>query len=466
MNNNKKTKKKRHNGEGSIRQKPNGRYEVRISGRDMETGKSTRISKYADTLDEAVDIQHALSVAMVQTPQYLQNNTTVGEWLDNWLTTYMQHTLKQSTYKSYETYVRKHFKPSLGTIKLKELTPRTLQIFYNYKQEQEKLSPKTISNLNMCLHKALAQAQSEGLILSNPSGSVSLPPLIKPHIEVLTREQQARLVQASYQFRYGVFVRMTLVTGLRLGEVVGLRWCDIDFYTNMLHVNQTLNRLQRYDDDEADSKTEIVTQTPKLQNSIRSIPMLPELVMDLQNWRTVQMQDAAAMGTSYFDSGLIATQENGLYVEPRLMREYYQKMLAAANLPNYNFHALRHPYVKHMTKIFSLRLMDSQAQAYPDARRKTRGACQLLRVGQSRSPVRPLCNRKQFSCSPPQSKISRILYAISMRLSGYTSTRSISSSASSVVSVSASKIALDASMRLSCRACSSCFCFACANTAA
>lgn len=293
MSNNKKNKKKRHNGEDSIRQKPNGRYEVRISGRDMETGKSTRISKYADTLDEAVDIQHALSVAMVQTPQYLQNNTTVGEWLDNWLSTYMQHTLKQSTYKSYETYVRKHFKPSLGTIKLKELTPRTLQIFYNYKQEQEKLSPKTISNLNMCLHKALAQAQSEGLILSNPSGSVSLPPLTKPRIEILTREQQARLVQVSYQFRYGVFVRMTLVTGLRLGEVVGLRWCDIDFYTNMLHVNQTLNRLQRYDDDEADSKTEIVTQTPKSQNSIRSIPMLPELVMDLQNWRTVQMQDAA-----------------------------------------------------------------------------------------------------------------------------------------------------------------------------
>ena len=117
-------------------------------------------------------------------------------------------------------------------------------------------------------------------------------------------------------------------------------------------------------------------------------------------------------------------------------------------------------------KIFSLRLMDFQAQAYPDARRKTRGACQLHRGGQSRSPVRPLCNRKRFSCLPPQAKMSWILYAISMRLSGYTSTRSISSSASSVVSVSASKIALDASLRLSCRACSSCFCFACANTAA
>lgn len=130
------------------------------------------------------------------------------------------------------------------------------------------------------------------------------------------------------------------------------------------------------------------------------------------------------------------------------------------------FHHIHHPYVKHTTKIFSLRLMDFQAQAYPDARRKTRGACQLLRGGQSRSPVRPLCNRERFSYLPPQSKMSWILYAISIRLSGYTSTRSISSSASSVVSVSASKIALDASMRLSCRACSSCFCFACANTAA
>ena len=129
-------------------------------------------------------------------------------------------------------------------------------------------------------------------------------------------------------------------------------------------------------------------------------------------------------------------------------------------------HEFGHPYVKHTTKNFSLRLMDFQAQAYPDARRKTRGAYQLHRGGQSRSPVRPLCNRKQFSCLPPQSKMSWILYAISMRLSGYTSTRSISSSANSVVSVSASKIALDASLRLSCRACSSCFCFACANTAA
>ena len=152
--------------------------------------------------------------------------------------------------------------------------------------------------------------------------------------------------------------------------------------------------------------------------------------------------------------------------DPVTIQKRLSTVLKRADCKRLRFHDLRHPYVKHTTKIFSLRSMAFQAQAYPDARRKTRGACQLLRVGQSRSPVRPLCNRKRFSCLPPQSKMSWLLYAISMRLSGYTSTRSISSSASSVVSVSASKIALDASLRLSCRACSSCFCFACANTAA
>ena len=167
-------------------------------------------------------------------------------------------------------------------------------------------------------------------------------------------------------------------------------------------------------------------------------------------------------GTPY----MLPSPKTGRIFDPDSFRHTHEKILKDIGAEHIRFHDLKHPYVKHTTKIFSLRLMDFQAQAYPDARRKTRGACQLLRVGQSRSPVRPLCNRKQFSCSPPQSKISRILYAISMRLSGYTSTLSISSSASSVVSVSASKIALDASMRLSCRACSSCFCFACANTAA
>lgn len=200
----------------------------------------------------------------------------------------------------------------------------------------------------------------------------------------------------------------------------------------------------------------------------RRLPLVPIIEKELLQRREEQMQNQKLYRKSYDTNYLdfVFVNDMGTLFKPDYITRHFEELLQRNNLKVIRVHDLRHPYVKHTTKIFSLRLMDFQAQAYPDARRKTRGACQLHRGGQSQSPVRPLCNRKRFSCLPPQAKMSWILYAISMRLSGYTSTRSISSSASSVVSVSASKIALDASLRLSCRACSSCFCFACANTAA
>ena len=207
--------------------------------------------------------------------------------------------------------------------------------------------------------------------------------------------------------------------------------------------------------------------TPLKNGKERTITLTVTALNVLREAKRKQNEMHLRAGSSWHNEyNMIFTRSNGMFVRFKTLYVHFKAIVKRMGRPEVRFHDVRHPYVKHTTKIFSLRLMDFQAQAYPDARRKTRGACQLLRVGQSRSPVRPLCNRKQFSCLPPQSKMSWILYAISMRLSGYTSTLSISSSASSVVSVSASKIALDASMRLSCRACSSCFCFACANTAA
>ena len=230
--------------------------------------------------------------------------------------------------------------------------------------------------------------------------------------------------------------------GIREGELLALTRDDFDLKARTLRINKSYQRLRGQD----------VITTPKTKKSNRIIQM-PDFLCD-------EMQD-------YFKQIYGLQDDSRVFPLSRhVLKGGMTYGCKQSGVKEIRIHDLRHPYVKHTTKIFSLRLMDFQAQAYPDARRKTRGACQLRRGGQSQSPVHPLCNRKRFSYLPPQSKISRILYAISMRLSGYTSTRSISSSASSVVSASASKIALDASFRLSCRACSSCFCFACANTAA
>lgn len=231
-------------------------------------------------------------------------------------------------------------------------------------------------------------------------------------------------------------------TGIRCGELLALTPSDFMLESSRLRINKSYQSLHGVD----------TVTDPKTPKSVRTIVM-PAFLRD-------EMADFIEMRDD------VAPDERLFAVTKHFLAHEMERGCKASGVKRIRIHDIRHPYVKHTTKIFSLRLMDFQAQAYPDARRKTRGACQLLRGGQSRSPVRPLCNRERFSYLPPQSKMSWILYAISIRLSGYTSTRSISSSASSVVSVSASKIALDASMRLSCRACSSCFCFACANTAA
>ena len=221
-----------------------------------------------------------------------------------------------------------------------------LQQFYNYKMERENLAPKTIRNLNLYLHKALGQAQKEGLIFSNPATGVNLPKSQKPQIEILTRDEQARLFQASFQHRYGVFVRLVLMTGIRLGELLGLRWEDIDFRTNMLYIRRTLNRLQKQDlpENYDGARTEIVLQEPKTENSIRSIPLIPQVVQDLLSWRKVQQADQQMAGENYIDSGMIVTNPFGAYIEPRTFSDYYHEILDLAKLRHFTFHALRHTF--------------------------------------------------------------------------------------------------------------------------
>ena len=325
------------------------------------------------------------------------------------------------------------------------------------------VTANTVKHRHANIHKAFAYAYKTDLIQSNPADKVELPKIEKYSGQFYNQKQIENLIRVvkGDPIEFGVITASFY--GLRRSEVLGLKWDAIDFENKTITIRHTVHEVT------IDGKTRIVaSDTTKTKSSYRSLPLVKPFEEILLKMKREQEENKRLCGRCYCQDYLdyIYVNQIGEIVKPGFVTAHFSAVLKANNLPHIRFHDLRHPYVKHTTKIFSLRLMDFQAQAYPDARRKTRGACQLLRVGQSRSPVRPLYNRKRFSCLPPQSKMSWILYAISMRLSGYTSTRSISISANSVVSASASKIALDASFRLSCRACSSCFCFACANTAA
>ena len=361
----------------------------------------------------------------------------------------MKPRLKENTWHTKEHVIRTKFLPYFGKRKLSEIKSQDILRWQNelttHTDENGKpFSPVYLRSVSSQLSCLFNHAVKYYGLPANPvkkAGHMGT----KKSREMLfwTREEYEKFSEAIMDkpLAYYAF-EMLYWCGLREGELLALTPSDFDFEKGTVSVSKTYTRLNRKD----------VITTPKTEKSNRTVQM-PQNVCDkmrdyIQSLYKPEPDERIFPFTKYF------------------LTSEMQRGSKAAGVKRIRIHDLRHPYVKHTTKIFSLRLMDSQAQAYPDARRKTRGACQLLRGGQSRSPVRPLCNRKRFSCLPPQSKISWILYATSIRLSGYTSTRSISSSASSVVSVSASKIALDASLRLSCRACSSCFFFDCANTAA
>lgn len=392
----------------------------------------------------------------------LSSDMLFADYLLEWLEI-AKGRLAHATYGAYQGLLKSTIVPYFRKKKLtlRELEARHLQMFYS--EMLRRVTPNTVIHYHAVIHSALKYAVKTDMLIQNVADKVDRPRKNSFQPVFLSADEMQKMFEALRGTKLELPVLVAAFYGLRRGEVVGLKWDAIDFEQGTISVKRTVTSTI------IDGKyQEFEQQSAKTKSSLRTLPLIGSFREYFMQVKEAQELNKQVCGNCYnyeYD-GFVFVDELGERMRVEYLTNAFPKFLESHGLRRMRFHDLRHPYVKHTTKIFSLRLMDFQAQAYPDARRKTRGACQLLRVGQSRSPVRPLCNRKRFSCLPPQSKMSWILYAISMRLSGYTSTRSISSSASSVVSVSASKIALDASMRLSCRACSSCFCFACANTAA
>jgi len=419
-----------------------------------------------DALQYAVD-NNWLKVSPIKEVDPCLDNSPVlfTDFITDWLKM-MKSRVEITTYTSYErAIVHKivpYFEPLHYTLQDMEQHPKYIQDFYQHELDRG-LTANTVIHYHANIRKCLQYAFQIGMIRSNPADRVERPRKEKFKSEIYSGEELEQLFKAIQGDPSEFGVIMAAFYGLRRSEVVGLKWDAIDFENKKISIQHTVVTAKVNG-----TLTEIARDKTKTKSSCRTLPLIPACEQMLNKMKKEQEQNRKVCGKSYCTDYLdyIYVDPMGKRIRPDFLSQHFPDFLVAHQMKRIRFHDLRHPYVKHTTKIFSLRLMNFQAQAYPDAQRKTRGACQLHRGEQSRSSVRPLCNRKQFPCLSPQSKISRILYAISMRLSGYTSTRSISSSASSVVSVSASKIALDASLRLSCRACSSCFCFACANTAA
>ena len=337
--------KKKSNGEGSITKRSDGRY----MGRYTLDGK--RYAIYGNTFEE---VRVKLTEVLAKKDKGVRIKTsgyTLSQWLREWLEIYALPTVKQSTYVSYESYARLHLEPMLGTIKLTNLSVEQFQRFFN--QKQKFLSPKSLRNIYNMLHNCLEQAIISGYLQCNHLLGVKLPPVAKKEITILSvKEQNALHSAANTSSTLAAFgIIFTLSTGIRLGELLGLQWGDVDYTNHTIHIRRTVGRLLKVDESgnlipkkDGVPTTEIVTRTPKSITAQRVIPLFPEVWNDLMIYRDKQETTLSKLDIPLTPSTPIFATPLGIVYEPRTYEDLFKRTLKEANLPDINFHALRHTF--------------------------------------------------------------------------------------------------------------------------
>ena len=298
--------------------------------------------------------QKATAPPMTQIPMQMQGISeilTVGEWMDRWLETYAKPTVKLSTYCSYELYIRGHIKPQIGGLYMSSLRVDDLQAFFNDRKTNGNLkgegglAPKTLANMRNMLHLAFEQARKNRLLFENVVEGVRIPRIAKNEMRVLNREEQDRLTTAARlapePAAFGIIFDM--FTGLRLGELCGLRWANVDMEGKAFLVCETRNRLPNHDDSIEASTSVKTIETTKTENSRRTVYLTDNLSQDLAKYKTIQ-DSIAAQYPGYNPDGYVFCQENGRPYEPRTYQDLFKRCVRQAGIRDANFHALRHTF--------------------------------------------------------------------------------------------------------------------------
>ena len=327
-------------GGGTIRQRPDGRWEARYTlGIDPGTGKQIQKSVYGKTQKEVRQKLIAITAEIDNGTYQEPCKMTVNEWLDIWLKDY-QIGVKDSTAYLYERQAKLYLRPALGNIPLETLKAHTVQRLYNLLSQehdgQPALSAKSIKNIHGVLHKALQQAVLLNYIRYNPTTACVLPKIVKKEIHPLTDQQTAQLLNLLKGGKYEIPLTVDLFTGLREGELLGLMWDCVDFDKGTILVNKQLHRSQK--------KGEGYYFAPPKNNKSRTIRPAPYVMTLLRQQKLVQTQMRLAAGPAWQESGLVFTNEFGRYISLRAVFDCFKRTVRKVGLPNLRIHDLRHTY--------------------------------------------------------------------------------------------------------------------------
>ncbi len=325
--------KGRGNGEGSVFKRSGERTKPWVAQITLENGKPTVIG-YFKTETEAIAAKNKALRELEQNVWVANSRQALGEYLNYWLEDVHRSSLKVTTYVTYRRVLDLHLIPSLGHIQIQKLTVHHLQLFYS--DLLQTLKAGRIRYIHAVLHTALNHAIKEGLITRNISQSVQLPRRKQPDLQVLTLEQAAQLIEATSEDRFKMLLTLAITTGMRQGEILGLKWQDIDWEKQQLQVRRSIARLKGQG---------IVEIEPKTTHSRRKIA-LPLFVMELlKEYKTRQEGIRLQAGDLWQNNDLVFCVWHGGHIHPSFLDRVFQRFLKTAGLAHIRFHDLRHSAV-------------------------------------------------------------------------------------------------------------------------
>ena len=328
--------KRRKRGEGSVHLRKDGRWEGRcVVGYD-DKGLPTTKNVLAKTRTECVDKLKKLRENCTEQPtEKLQPDMTFGEWMDFWYQNYSKPKLRPTTQMGYENAIYKHIIPALGKVPLSELNTNDIQQFYAKLKKEGRLirtelygegvSDRTVWSCHTRIRMALDRAVQDRLIRINPAADCKLPPQNTKEMQILTREEMQRfLIQAKEEGYFELFL-LELATGLRRGEVLALRWDDLNFDTGELRIERQVYR----------TNGDLVVSEPKTKAALCTIVLPPSVVEVLQEYRWQVDSQWMFPSPAKEDSPL----------DPATCRKRLQTILGHAGCKRVRFHDLRHLFV-------------------------------------------------------------------------------------------------------------------------
>jgi integrase len=283
------------------------------------------------------DVQRKLVEAMGDAARGIvvdDKNLTVSEYLDRFLEDVQRGSVRESTYSRDKYLITNHVKPALGRVKLKNLGAMHLQRLYRGKRDAG-LSASTVQKVHHVLHKSLAQAVRWDLIARNPSDAVKAPRPTPEEMRPLSAEEVRKLLEAAHGDRLEALYVLAVHTGMRRGELLGLKWDDVNLENATVRVRRTLTRI--------DNGRRLALGPPKNKKSRRSVRLTARAVESLRSHLERQLAEIEALGDLYKDQGLVFTTEAGTLINPSNLRQRsLAPLLKRAGLPQITFHDLRH----------------------------------------------------------------------------------------------------------------------------